>query len=295
MMSWMKAIYIVGDSRSGSTLLQHLLTLQVGVIALGEVLRLETLVRAGENCACGRSVDHCPFWARIALHVGLPLQDIRTVPALGLLHRRFGQIVCWSGLRFGWEPLAQKLLGHEQRAAANCLAIYRAASEFTGNHVVVDASKVPSHFLHLYLEEKGLFRPVFLVRDGRGVVWSKMKRAGISAAQATRQWLNVYRMMRALLGIVPDPLSVFVRYEELCANPEDVLERILSEVDVSVESVDLASLPNDRHDLGGSPRFRGENPSKIVLDESWRSEMPEEALCTFERIAGVANRKLGYD
>jgi hypothetical protein len=76
--------------------------------------------------------------------------------------------------------------------------------------------------------------------------------------------------------------------------PREVLERILKKVNISVRSVDLGRLPTERHELGGSPRFQGKNPTKIELDERWRSEMPERALFTFERIAGRVNRRLGY-
>jgi hypothetical protein len=190
--------------------------------------------------------------------------------------------------------MARKLLSHEQQAAAHCLALYRAAAEITGKRVVVDASKTPSHLLHLYLENEDFIHPVFLVRDGRGVVWSKMTRVGIKATRAAKGWLNVYRMMLALRKVTPDSTSVFVRYEELCMKPREVLERILKKVNISVRSVDLGRLPTERHELGGSPRFQGKNPTKIELDERWRSEMPERALFTFERIAGRVNRRLGY-
>jgi hypothetical protein len=211
-----------------------------------------------------------------------------------LLRRRYSQIIGWSALRFGLEPLAHKLLSHEQQAAANCLAIHHAASEITGNQIVVDASKVPFHFLHLYLETKELIHPVFLVRDARAVVWSKMKRTGISAAKAAKQWLNVYRMMVALLKIIPNSACSFVHYEELCIQPEKVLERILQTANVPVTSLDLGSLPVARHDLAGSPRFRGTSPSTVELDERWRVEMPKKVLRIFEKNVAPVNRKLGY-
>lgn len=291
----MKALYIVSDSRSGSTLLQHLLALQKGVMPLGEVYRLKELGRDGKTCACGRPVDRCPFWTQVLSHVGQPLNKLRTSPSYRLLRRRFSQVIGWSTLKFGLEPLARGLLGDERRFAANCLEIYQAASKMTRNQIVVDASKVPSHLLYLYLEGKELLHPIFLIRDGRAVVWSKMKKAGITATQAAKGWLNVCRMIFALQKVIPNSRSVFVSYEELCMNPEHVLERILNSVDVSVESVDLGSLPSERHDLGGSPRFHGKNPDKIELDERWRSEMPKEVLLTFEKIAGPMNRKLGYE
>ena len=297
-------LYIVGDSRSGSTLLHHLLALQNGVVGLGEVRRLEQIVRTGEPpCACGLPVEQCPFWGRIASLLGLSLDQIRTTPATRPLRRRYAQALGWVGIRLGLESVARRLLAQEQRAVTSCFNIYRAAGEVTGDRVIVDSSKFASQFLHLYLEGTGLVRPIFLVRDGRAVVWSqflnndnrlKKGKKGFSVAQLSRQWRNVSMTMLIMQKAVAASASDVVHYEELCRAPTKVLQGILDRVNVTVHSTDLRSLPNVRHDLGGSPRFRKESPEKIELDERWRNEMPKEALATFERIAGPMNRRLGY-
>jgi hypothetical protein len=290
-----KVLYIVSDNRSGSTLLQHLLGLQPGVAALGEIHRLDQMVKANEACACGQPLSQCPFWANVASHVGLPLNKISTGPSFRLLRSEHGHIISRRALKYGLGPLAHKLLVNDHRALAHCFAIYHAASEITGKQVVIDASKAPHHFLHLYMEDKQSFFPIFLIRDGRGVVWSKMKRTGIGAAKAAKVWLNVCKMILALHKMLPDRLSVYVKYEELCMKPEEVLERILKKVDIAMTTLDLGLLPIERHDVGGSPRFREERPGNIELDQRWRNEMPKEALIAFERVAGRMNRRFGYD
>ncbi|MGB3680995.1 MAG: sulfotransferase [Rubrobacteraceae bacterium] len=291
----MKALYIVGDSRSGSTLLQHLLALQDSVTALGEVHRLEGLVHAGELCSCGRPVDECPFWRRVAAHAGLPLEEVRTSTASPLLRRWLAQVSAWAALRYGLERPVRKLLVREQQVAANCLALYKAAGQLTGSRAVVDTSKLPAQFLHLYLTGGNLVRPVLLVRDGRAVVWSKMQRRGdLSVALIARRWLRVSRAMLALQRILPSPDRNFVYYEDLCRNPIKVLESILGRVNTTVQSTELGDLSDERHDLGGSPRFRKRRSVEIQADERWRTEMPKDALATFERIAGPMNRRLGY-
>ncbi|MBM3507047.1 MAG: sulfotransferase, partial [Alphaproteobacteria bacterium] len=44
---------IVGDSRSGSTLLQYLLGMQPDVATVGELRRLGQLLAEGRPCSCG--------------------------------------------------------------------------------------------------------------------------------------------------------------------------------------------------------------------------------------------------
>ena len=292
----MKALYILGDSRSGSTLLQHLLSVQEGVTALGEVHRLQKLVRSGEPCTCSRPVGECPFWRKIASCAELSINAARTSTAFQPFRRWPAQVAAWTALRLGLERPARRLLWREQQVTANCLAFYEAAGELTGSQVVVDSSKIPEQFLHLYLADRDLVRPVLLVRDGRAVVWSKMQRVrALGVQQASRRWAAVSRKMLALQKVLSAPDRDFVYYEELCRDPAAVLESILSRVDVAVQTIDLSALPAERHDLGGSPRFRARAPHKIEADERWRTEMPKEALASFERIAGPMNRKLGYE
>ena len=281
--------------------MQHLLALQDGVVALGEVRRLGQMAKTGTPpCACGRPVGECPFWTRVASLVGLPPDRIETALDLGPARRRLDGAAAWATLRLGLKEATGRMLRRERRVADNCLALHRAACELTGDRVAVDASKIPTHFLNLRLQGGESARPVFLVRDGRAVVWSKMQRRmqkgkGHDAATMTRQWLNVSRAMLALQRVVPEPEEAFVRYEELCRDPGKVLESILGPLGVPVRTTDLRSLSAERHDLGGSPRFREALPEKIELDERWRTEMPEEALATFERIGGRMNRRLGYE
>lgn len=289
----MKALYIVGDSRSGSTLLQHLLSLQEGVVALGEVRRLEPMVRAGELCACGEPLEHCPFWTGIASRLDHTLQEVSTVSGRRPWRRRLDQGADWTALATGLE-LPRRAVSREQKIAVEgSLAIYRAAAELTGGRIVVDSSKVPSQFLHLHAANRQLVRPVFLVRDGRAIAHSKLqRRKDHTAARVARQFLNVSKSMLALRRVVPG--STFVRYEDLCRDPAAVLKEILHPYGVPVRTTDLSEMPPERHDLGGSPRFKGTGSGIIELDERWRTEMPKEDLAAFEKIAGPMNRRLGY-
>lgn len=194
---------------------------------MGELRRLELMMHTGAACACGRRIEDCPFWNRVASQAGLSLRRVRTLPARSLWSRRFGQLIGWSALKSGMEATASKLLNKHQGAARDCLDIYEAAARVTGARIVVDSSKTPAQFLHLFLENKDIVRPIFLVRYGRAVVWSKMRRTGISAARASRQWRNVCNMVFALQRVAPASSRNFVKYEELCRKPVEVIGSVL--------------------------------------------------------------------
>lgn len=292
----MKALYIVGDSRSGSSLLQHLLAQQDTVTALGEVHRVDRLIRAGELCACGRPIRECSFWRQLAQQAGLNLEQAGTAPEFRPWRHRLSQLTCWTACKFGVERPARILLKQERKSAENCFALYGAASELAGSQIVVDSSKTPAQFLRLYMYDESVVRPVLLVRDGRAVVWSKLQRKkNLGVVPAVRAWLTVSRMMFALRHILPEADRHFVYYEDLCRNPGEVVAHILSREGIYTESRALEHYLGKRHHIGGSPHFRASVPEQICIDERWRTEMPKETLATFERIAGRMNRKLGYE
>lgn len=288
------AMYLVSDSRSGSTLLQHLLGLQPGIVPLGEVRRLGVLAQRGYPCACGAPVGTCPFWMSIAASVGAEIQNLKVVPSHSQLRRRLGHVAAIAAVAVaGGRPVARRFLKAEQAVAQTCCRIYDAALAASGTRLVVDASKVPSQFLHLNLYCPGRVIPVFLVRDGRAVVWSKMRRAGRSAEVATRQWVQVNRSLLLLRRLVGDE-GRSVKYEDLCSSPAVVVADVLRGTGLSVETLNLAALPHDRHDLGGSPTFRQGTVTRIERDDRWMIEMPAEAQRVFERLGGDLNRRLGY-
>ena len=163
-----------------------------------------------------------------------------------------------------------------------------------GAELLVDSSKEPDHFLHLRASYPDLVEPVFLHRDGRGMVWSKMRRSGRPADKAVAGFLWMQRMIETARRAVGVHRATEASYEEICADPRGQLERLLSLFHIPVETVDLGALSELRHDIGGSPSFQGAERRTLQLDERWRDEMPAEALEHFEQRAGELNRFRGY-
>jgi hypothetical protein len=57
-----KLVYIGGYGRSGSTLLEYLLTTHPAVVACGEVERHLRSFGKKKVCTCGRRAKRCPVW-----------------------------------------------------------------------------------------------------------------------------------------------------------------------------------------------------------------------------------------
>ena len=288
----MRILYIVGDSRSGSTVLQHLLSLQPGVHSVGELRRLGAMARGAEACACGDSLAECGFWRDVC---GESPAGARTteVPREGLAWR-LTMLREAVALRGGLSPAGPLFRWRAHAAAKECMKLYEAVAKKTGAKVIVDSSKEPDHFLHLRASFPELVEPVFLHRDGRGMVWSKMRRSGRPAENAINGFLWMQRMIETARRAVGVHRATEVFYEDVCRDPEKELRRLLDPLDIPVVETDLSALEDVRHDIGGSPRFEGAERRTLQLDERWRDEMPQEALDLFERRAGELNRFRGY-
>ncbi len=276
---------IIGDSRSGSTLLQYLLATQPGVAAVGELRRLAQLVREGRPCSCGHALHECPRWGPILARLDLrprprPRVSKRAGEAAGLL----------AGVPLGRAP-ARRAAPAAARAADQAATVYRLLGEQERCRVIVDSSKDPGHALELALNGEITVHPLYLFRDGRAVVHSKVRRTNIDPDVAIRHWR---RLTTGMLWLRRLRAGTTVHYEDLCADPRAVLEPVLAPLGIAVHLQDPPAPVTELHSLGGSPGFGVQSVERLHPDASWRSEAPAELLRAFDSAAGDLNRRLGY-
>lgn len=78
---------------------------------------------------------------------------------------------------------------------------------------------------------------IFILRDGRNCVMSKMKRAGLSLEQACDRWLFSVRCWQCLeRRTLP---TLIIRFEDLVANPVRVLEVTCNRLDITYDPLML--------------------------------------------------------
>ena len=61
-MKKIKVIYISGIGRSGSTLLDIILSTSEKVFSVGEIFKYNQMLRENIKCSCGKKVKDCSFW-----------------------------------------------------------------------------------------------------------------------------------------------------------------------------------------------------------------------------------------
>jgi hypothetical protein len=307
-------VYICSAGHSGSTLLDLLLGSHSRAASLGEITQLPKNIALDTECACGTPVRTCPLWSGVirqlsadlgvdllhspyALEMGYGLAstvvDHNRQTKAYLLRRRLLLGLLYLELRLGRSlhgPAGRQM----SRAIDNNVRIYEAVRSIAGVDVVVDSSKSYLKAVALYLHQPERTRILLLTRDGRGVMWSNIKR-GDSGERAVVNWRNQYgRGLPLLVRHVPQARRMQVRYEDIAAAPAATLRAICSFAGLEYEHSMLDFRQKAHHIVNGN-RMRLSGSSEVRLDEEWRRRLGSDDLALFQRIAGSLNRQLGYE
>ncbi len=290
--------YVGGSSRSGSTVLSHLVAKAFGGVVVGE---LKDVWHRGplenQRCSCGEPFCSCDFWVEVGRQAfggwnTLPLERLTA------LQKRIDRIDRFRGLPMLLFPalaeyrdpaFSRELAEYRETLAA----LYRALQAISGRALVVESSKHPAQVLMLSASRGFEPRVIHLVRDSRGVAWSFQKHVvrpeitghrqlmpRATPVEAALEWTMI-NLPFHLLWVRGVP-RLLVRYERYARQPAEELERIgqfLARNEVSATSQLLHSPSLDfgaEHTLGGNPvRFNGARTG-IRLDEEWRTAMTRQ-------------------
>lgn len=300
-------VFIVGARRSGSTLLDLLLNNNTQIKSLGEIHRLTQYARSNtELCTCGKPVMECPFWLEVqaeALNVlgvdkGEPLLKTKEVmldlQKFNLVANMLEQATLLLGWRWLHKLMMRLTAKSHYEAVMNSLFWYDIVRRVTGRPIIVDSSKSRRRFKALYLADSEAFRVIYMVRDGRAVAASWMRRLGMSMEEGANEWLIDVQRSTWSLRWIPSRKVKYVHYEPLCRETEPTIRNVCEFLEVPFDKEMLLLKKTEAHIIGGNPmRFRTEETS-IQLDERWRDQLTQEDLLVFDRVAGKWNRRFGY-
>jgi hypothetical protein len=278
-----KVLYIGGMGRSGSTLLELILSRISGFLPVGE-LRYVFERGPGENvlCSCGAHFRSCPFWDEVGERAFGGWDKLEVAQVLTLWrsldrHRHIPRLLYPHGT-FA-ERLAQYL---------SLLAdLYSGIAETSGARVVVDSSKDPTYaFLLRHVRELDL-RLLHLVRDPRAVAYAWTKRVRrpevvaeaqfmrrVSPAKMALLWMD-FNLLCHALGATQMP-RLRLRYEDFVAAPRQGLDSILALTGEQAEDLPFHDgtrtfEPAPVHTISGNPiRFRS-GPIAVLPDEAWKA------------------------
>ena len=307
-----KVLYLLGMGRSGSTLLDAALSNHPHVLGTGELMKwVRNGIVKNHRCACGAPVPTCEFWAaafaewtrRVPFdaHAFLSRQDYyEDVPPVDyrprLLHRRV-QARAFHSPEF-------------ELYARETLAAFQALREVSGRNVIVDSSKTPERARALARVPGIDLHLVHLVRDVRGVVYSKAKRVpkdeaqgkfteepGLPVWKTCVQWCSINLRSERLRKRLPRHKSMLLRYEDFVLHPKQSLIAI-----GQLAGCDLAALGDTfergdalqvGHTVAGN-HLRMSGRIRLRHDDAWRAHLSPSQLLQIRLISGWMMRRYAY-
>jgi hypothetical protein len=309
-----KVLSIVGEGRSGSTVLAAILGELAGFFDAGELHWVwgRSLIQQ-RPCGCGRPPAHCPVWARVVEGTfGVPPED----QAAGRGGGATGEVV-----RDERELLARRnrirLLRRADRSGQEWPALdrMRAVTEnlyanlvdITDARVIIDASKRPEDAAVLAGVGSVDLYVLHIVRDPRAVVfsWSRPKPSPdgttvmqrMRPARIVRDWIESNAGAEVLRRHVPDDRWFFSTYEGFAARPRETVRQIIAFMREDGEApfiTDDTVVLGGNHTLLGNPdRFRTGKVT-ITPDERWRSQMPRGQQVGVQIATWPLMRRYGY-
>ena len=119
-----------------------------------------------------------------------------------------------------------------------------------------------------------------------------MKHAGVDAATAARQWTHYNIEAARVRRYLPPESWMMLHYEELCADPGAMLDRIAAFLGVGRATLNLNPRDRNRHVIGNPMRLKALN--EIREDLSWETRLSPGELEVITRITGPVSRTLGF-
>jgi hypothetical protein len=304
-----KIIYIICPGRSGSTMLDILLSNHPSIQGVGEVHRLVRYALSNEDtCTCGSYVSECDFWLGVNENAKKYFFDHRRDPLLDLscdieLESRKMSFICNNiekvlltcPFRKQSKRIWKILYQTNYNKIINSVKWFHAIYDHTGTDYILDSTKDVRRLLALSFIYGKDIQPVFLIRDGRAVVYSMMKRMNISSFIATKMWK---RNMNAILTAekIFNRLSPFHRiyYESLCKNQSKEINNLFIKLKLEKINSPLSLKKVSAHNIAGSPSRFDKTITSVNEDLRWQSEMRLSDLRTFCKHAGKLNETFGY-
>lgn len=300
-----KIIYISGYGRSGSTLVESVLSACSGCVGIGEAHYLiERGVVENRRCSCGELFKDCQIWNTVIAKTltewrGGSIEDVMKLRNQVARLRFLPQIL---GVKYS-ENYEKKF----NRYADFLALLYKNISLITGVEIIIDSSKDPVYLFVLQRIFKEQVCSVHIVRDSRAVAYSWQRVKSRSSAHGLTDLMPRNSLIKSVFywilfnglsdhGLKRSP-GIRVRYEELTQFPEKVFKKI--GMFCGIDSVDIENAieghnNKNMHSVSGNPMRYDTGPVVIKMDEEWKSKMPMRAQLVVKFMTYPLLKRYGY-
>jgi hypothetical protein len=276
------------------------------VIFAGELNFFWRRFSRAEVCSCGQPLPDCSFWSTVVREAygEMMLGQARQLAELErhVLRRQFALTLAPAA----WPVPENSRAG--QMLAERAL-LYRAIGQLTGASWIVDGGKEPIFGALLARAAVGAVATVHLIRDPRGVAYSRQKLIPSDSepgnmprkapAKTAVDW--VLQNLLVQLGLQRlGTVYVRVRYEDLTSRPEHVLGQISQVTGLTIAAAAahgvIAPSTSEHHLVAGNPGVRQTMIGGLQLrtDEAWRTRLPLREQRVVTAVCGALMAAYGY-
>ena len=317
-------VHIIGCSRSGSTILDRTLGHHSQAFSIGEIINFQPEYQENHICGCGKLLHNCGFWNEVLRRIGKatgesPEALVRayqlnpSFTASSRLSKTLSKLKHGAGLLLRLPPQAFT----DTKVFEKTGLLYDAVFQLSGKRLLIDSSKSISRALLLSRSLKQYkHRFIHLVRDGRGVVHSKLKKSysvkikddegnlvsreiglqhNLTVKDAADDWVKVNRKADRVIAFTGiKDRSTQILFEEFLAQPEQVITGFLDSLGLPFEPEMLSFTYGDNHMVcGNSSRL---NAIRLRKEENdWDALLSPEWIQIFNERGGKRlNEKYGY-
>lgn len=296
-------VYIIGDVRSGSTLLDYLLSCHPDAFSVGELFHLHSYYKQDRGmgvlydwkCSCGETIEECAFWSKVLRNVDF--SDSYETRFRNRLISPKEKVVNFIKTTSGGRISLYKEKDERRRKIAQRIwALYEEIYKQSGKPIIIDSSKngLGAYYLNRYA--KGNIKFLFLERKIQGVAYSKYRRRKNIPKKVREYWnpkkRSIYgylysssKRLRANRGFVKKIKnqsgadSVYtLEYSDLARNTGDEIAKICAflNIDDFKPPTKTNDNPEISHSLCGSPSRQEKRD--IKYDERWKSFFEDKPL-----------------
>ncbi len=250
-----KIIYIAGDGRSGSTLLDAILSNIKDSISVGECHRFWVRFYEKETlCGCRKKIEDCELWSQIDTQLKIKFSEYNQ----DVFKQQVKEIQYYKNFKRIPKLIKSKKW---QLFSEVVKTFYGLIASITGKDIIIDSSKSMSWAYLLYHLDFCDFRVIHLERNLVAVANSWKKDVILPEYHSKRvmmpkktnililkSWFKIKILARFLRK---SSNYLYVSYEKLCENPKRCLLTIQTSIE---ESFEISSLNyNCNHAIGGNP------------------------------------------
>jgi hypothetical protein len=285
-----KIIYIAGDGRSGSTLLESILSTNPDTISVGEAYRFwERYYQHKTLCGCGKAIGECELWSNVA-------NDLDKIPTYNpddFLHgiKKLLTISAFNNI--------ESVLEKDLRMRQVVINFYESIALHAGKNCIIDSSKTPSWCKILLSLKCFDVKIIHLERALPQVAESWKKKIKLpdyieeerympvkGNLNILRTWLRV----KILASRLRKSDYFFLRYERLCKNPAEVLQALSGFTGVALTRKEELYMRNN-HGIAGNPiRLTNDKTRiEIVPQVSRRNKLGRVTFSLFLAVDKVSN------